>query len=54
MLRAIVPFRSAAARLKLAQGAEQRFNFAFVGEFLALGEFDQFQNLLHLLQSLFQ
>ena len=60
-LRSVEPLRSlrrfgaiqpVAARLKLAQGAQQRFDFALVSELLALGEFDQFQNFLHLLQRL--
>jgi hypothetical protein len=43
---------SAATRLKLAQGVEQRFDFTFVGDFLTLGKFDQFQYFLHLFQCL--
>jgi hypothetical protein len=40
--------------LQLAQSAAQRINLAFVGEFLPLGVFDQFQNILHLIERLFQ
>jgi hypothetical protein len=46
--------RSVAARLKLAQRTQQRFDFAFVGEFLAFGQLDQLQNFLHLLERLLQ
>jgi hypothetical protein len=41
-------------RLKFVQGAAQRFKLAFVRELLVLGQFHQPQNLLHLLQRLFQ
>jgi hypothetical protein len=34
---------------QLSQGAAQRLDLAFVSEFLALGEFDQFQNFFHLI-----
>jgi hypothetical protein len=34
---------------QLPQGATQRFDLAFVGELLAFGQFDQFQNLFHLI-----
>jgi len=36
------------------QGAAQRFNFAFVGEFLALSQFDKFEHFLHLVERLFE
>jgi hypothetical protein len=50
-----VPLTPAAAgRLQLAQQAAQRFNLMFVGEFLAFGMFDQFQNLFHLPERLLQ
>jgi len=52
--RALRTVGTKAVSLKLAQGAEQRFDLAFVGELLAFGEFDQFQNFFHLLQRLFQ
>jgi hypothetical protein len=49
------PLASAASwLLQLAQSAAQGFNLAFVGELLPLGEFDQFQNILHLIERLFQ
>ena len=41
-------------RLKLVQGAAQRFQFAFVGVLLVLGLFHQPQHLLHLPQGFFQ
>lgn len=34
---------------QLPQGAAQGFDLAFVGELLAFGEFDQFQNFFHLI-----
>ncbi len=37
------------AIMKLPQGAAQRFDLAFVREFLALGQFHQFQHFLHLI-----
>ena len=40
--------------LKFVQGAAQRFDLAFVGDFLALGDLDQFQYLFHLFQRLLQ
>jgi len=36
------------------QRAAQRFDFPFVGEFLALGQFDQFKHFLHLIERLFE
>ena len=53
-LRRFVAFGPAAPRLKLAQGAQQRLDLAFVRELLAFGMLDQFQNFFHLLQCLFQ
>jgi len=43
-----------AAGLKLAQGAEQGFDLAFVRELLAFGKFDQLQNFLHVFQRVAQ
>ena len=40
--------------LQLAQQPAEGINLAFVGEFLAFGEFDQFQNILHLIERLSQ
>ena len=40
--------------LQLAQHPVERINLMFVGEFLALGVFDEFQNILHLIERLFQ
>ena len=40
--------------LQLAQQPAEGINLAFVGEFLAFGEFDQFQNILHLIERLLQ
>ncbi len=49
------PFTPAAPRLlQLAQQAAEGINLAFVGEFLAFGKFDQFQNILHLTERLAQ
>ena len=53
-LRRFGAFKAVATRLKLAQGAQQRFDLAFVGELLAFGEFDKFQNFFHLIKRLFQ
>jgi hypothetical protein len=36
--------------LQLAQQPAEGINLAFVAEFLAFGEFDQFQNILHLIE----
>jgi hypothetical protein len=55
MVESLLSFRwfgPVATRLELAQRAEQRFDFAFVGEFLALGVLDEFQNFFHLFQRL--
>jgi hypothetical protein len=40
--------------LQLAQQPAEGINLAFVGEFLAFGKFDQFQNLFHLIERLSQ
>ena len=40
--------------LQLAQQLAEGINLAFVAEFLPLGVFDQFQNILHLIERLFQ
>jgi hypothetical protein len=40
--------------LQLAQQPAEGINLAFVGEFLAFGEFDQLQSILHLIKRLFQ
>jgi hypothetical protein len=48
----VVP--AAARVLQLAQQAAERFNLVLVGEFLPLGMFRQFQNILHLRQRLLQ
>jgi hypothetical protein len=56
-IRTFLPFLTFGTKtvgLKLPQSPQQGFNFAFVSEFLALGQFNQFQNFLHLLQSLLQ
>ena len=50
-----VSLAPAAARLlQLAQQPAERINLAFVAELLPLGVFDQFQNILHLIERLFQ
>ena len=41
-------------RLKLVQGAAQRFQLALVGELLVLGQLHQPQHFHHLFQRLFQ
>jgi hypothetical protein len=49
------PLASAASwLLQLAQQLAEGINLAFVGEFLAFGEFDQLQNFLHLIERLSQ
>jgi hypothetical protein len=45
---------AASRMLQLAQQPAERINLMFVGEFLALGVFDEFQNILHLIERLFQ
>jgi hypothetical protein len=52
MLTSIAP--GAARVLQLAQQPAKRINLMFVRQLLALGMFDQFQNILHLCQGLFQ
>ena len=41
-------------RLDAAERAAEFFQLAFVGEFLALGDLDEFQNFIHLIVQLFQ
>ncbi|HXI71946.1 MAG TPA: hypothetical protein VNN22_16440 [Verrucomicrobiae bacterium] len=53
-LLAFGTIRTIAAGLKLAQGAEQGFDLAFVRELLAFGKFDQLQNFLHVFQRVAQ
>jgi hypothetical protein len=49
------PLAPAAPRmLQLAQQLAEGINLAFIGELLPLGVFDQFQNILHLIERLFQ
>ena len=44
--------RSRTARtLQLAQGSPEGFDFTLVGQLLALGQLDQLQHFLHLIQS---
>ena len=45
---------AASRLLQLAQQPAEGINLAFVGEFLAFGEFDQLQNILHLIERLSQ
>ena len=52
--RAAFPDRLAARRLDSAQGAAEIFNFPLIAEFLLLGQFNQAQHFLHLLQRLFE
>ncbi len=40
--------------LQLAQQLAQGINLAFVAELLPLSMFDEFQNILHLIERLFQ
>jgi hypothetical protein len=40
--------------LDFAQRLAQRLDFAFVSEFLAFGQFDEFEHFLHLVECLFQ
>lgn len=40
--------------VKLTQGAAEIFNLAFVGELLAFGHFDEFQDFLHLINRAFE
>ena len=46
--------RGTALRLDAAEGAAEFIQFAFVGELLALGNFDEFQNFIHLVVQLLQ
>lgn len=50
----VTPFRLAAGQLDAAQGAAERIDFALVVEFLMLGQFDEFQDLFHLLKRLLE
>ena len=52
MFAALTP--AAPGLLQLAQQPAEGINLAFVGEFLAFGKFDQFQNLFHLIERLSQ
>jgi hypothetical protein len=45
---------AASRLLQLAQQPAEGINLAFIGEFLAFGEFNQFQNILHLIERLSQ
>ncbi len=48
-------FPPVAVRLMdFAQRLAQRLDFAFVSEFLALGQFDEFEDFFHLVECLFQ
>jgi len=42
------------AFVKLAQCAAEIFDLAFVGEFLAFGHFDEFQDFFHLINRAFE
>ncbi len=49
------PFLPFTSRLMNAvQRAAQRLNFPLVGNFLALGQFDEFEHFLHLVERLFE
>ncbi len=52
MLRPLVPFTL--RLMNIVQRAAQRFNFPLVSEFLALGQFDEFEHFLHLVERLFE
>jgi hypothetical protein len=43
-----------ALRLDAAEGAAEFVQFAFIGELLALGDFHEFQNFIHLIVQFFQ
>jgi hypothetical protein len=45
---------AASRMLQLAQQLAQGINLAFVAELLPLSMFDEFQNILHLIERLFQ
>jgi hypothetical protein len=42
------------AVVELTHSAAEIFNLAFVGEFLALGHFDEFQDFFHLIHGAFE
>ena len=42
------------AVVELAQGAAEIFDLAFVSEFLAFGDFDEFQHFFHLIHGAFE
>jgi hypothetical protein len=42
------------AFVELAQGAAEIFDLAFVGEFLAFGHFNEFQDFFHLIHGAFE
>jgi len=42
------------ALIDIAQGAPERVNFPFIAQFLALGEFHEFQNFFHLIHCTFE
>jgi hypothetical protein len=48
------PRRFVARRLEAAQGPPKVFNLPFVVKLLFLRQFDQFQNVLHLLEGFFE
>lgn len=50
----VTPFRLATGQLDAAQGAAERLDFALVVVFLMLGQFDEFQDLFHLLKRLLE
>jgi hypothetical protein len=50
----IVRRRLHARRLDAAQGAAQFLDFALIGQFLALGEFDEFEDFLKLIEGVLQ
>lgn len=54
MFRASIALRFVARRLDPAQGAPEVFDFPFVANLLLFRQFNQFQNVLHLLESFFQ
>lgn len=50
----ITTLRFAGTIIQLAQRAAQRFDLSFVGQFLAFGQLDQFQNFFHLIHRVLQ
>lgn len=54
LLRASFPFRFVAGDLDAAKGAAEVFNFTFVVQLLVFGEFDEFQDMFHLLEGFFK